>query len=299
MKAINKTGHLAILTVNVIFGLNTIASKTLMPDFLSPKALTLVRMFGAFLLFFAASFFIKKEKIAKKDYLLLFFASFIGLFINQFAFIEGLSYTSPIDAALVVTILPILTMLISAAYLKEPITKLKVFGVLLGGAGALLIIFNASFAITKGSFLGNFLCFISCLSYALYLVFFKGLMGKYHPITIMKLMFFYASVIAVPFCGKDFLNINYTALPAMVYWQIAYVVIGATFITYLLIPIAIRDLRPTTVSMYNYSQPLVAAFAAVMLGLDNFSFIKLVAAFLIFLGVFLVTQSKSRADMEK
>ncbi len=301
MKQINKTGHLAIFTANVIFGLNLIVSKTLMPVYISPMALTFFRMTGACVLFFLASFVIPSEKIAKRDYLMLFLASLFGLLINQMSFLKGLSYTSPIDASLILTSLPILAMLISAAYLKEPITRLKVFGVLVGASGAVIIIYNSHSVSTfagENHFLGNLLCFVSCLSYAMYLVFFKALMGKYHPVTIMKWMFLYASILAIPFCYKDVISIDYAALPDHVYWRILYVVCGASFLAYLLIPIGVRELRPTTVSMYNYLQPLIASLIAVMMGIDTFGFWKTLAAVLIFLGVFLVTQSKSRADLE-
>jgi drug/metabolite transporter (DMT)-like permease len=299
MKQFSKTGHISIFMANVIFGLNTPISKTLMPNFISPMALTLFRMVGAFFFFLIASLFIKREKIEKRDYLLLLLASLFGIFINQFAFLQGLSHTSPIDASLVVTTLPILAMLISAAYLKEPITRLKVFGVLIGALGALLIIFQShTIAKEAGSLYGNLLCFVSCFSYAFYLVFFKNLMGKYHPIRIMKWMFLYASIICIPICYKDVLVIDYTIFSLNIWLKIIYVVFGATFLSYLLIPIGIKNLRPTTVSMYNYVQPLVASIVAVFLGLDSFGFIKTLAAFLVFFGVFLVTQSKSKVDLE-
>lgn len=299
MKQISKTGHLAILLANVIFGLNTTISKTLMPDEVSPMALTLMRMIGACVLFYIASLFIKKEKIEKRDFVMLFLAALFGIFINQFSFIHGLSKTSPIDASLVITILPILAMLISAAYLKEPITKLKILGVLIGATGALLIILQSkTMTQGNGNFIGNLFCFVSTFSYAVYLVFFKHLMGKYHPITIMKWMFLFATVMCLPFCYQDVIATDYANMSSNAYLRILYVIVGATFVSYLLIPYAISRLRPTTVSMYNYIQPLIASLVAVAIGMDSFGFIKSIAAVFIFLGVFLVTQSKAKIDQE-
>ena len=299
MKQINKNAHAAIFLANIIFGLNTVVSKTLMPFYLSSTSLTFIRMMGAFLTFFIASWFIKKEKIDKKDYIALALAAIFGVFINQYSYIQGLSKTSPIDAVLVITILPILTMLLSAAYLKEPITKLKTLGVLTGALGAIIIIFQTNtYSSGESSFTGNFLCFISSLSYAIYIVLFKQLMNKYHPITIMKWMFLYATIICLPFSYSEVSNINFATWDIDVLLKITFVVLGATFFSYLFIPYAVSKLRPTTVSMYNYVQPLVASLVAIIIGLDSFNFIKLLAAIFIFIGVFLVTQSKSRIEEE-
>ena len=299
MKQINKNAHAAIFLANIIFGLNTVVSKTLMPFYLSSTSLTFIRMMGAFLTFFIASWFIKKEKIDKKDYIALALAAIFGVFINQYSYIQGLSKTSPIDAVLVITILPILTMLLSAAYLKEPITKLKTLGVLTGALGAIIIIFQTNtYSSGESSFTGNFLCFISSLSYAIYIVLFKQLMNKYHPITIMKWMFLYATIICLPFSYSEVSNINFATWDIDVLLKITFVVLGATFLSYLFIPYAVSKLRPTTVSMYNYVQPLVASLVAIIIGLDSFNFIKLLAAIFIFIGVFLVTQSKSRIEEE-
>lgn len=256
--------------------------------------LVLVLSFGWFL-------FIPSPKLERKDYLFLFFASIFGVVINQFTYIVGLKTTAPIDASLIVTITPILTMIIAAMHLKEPITSKKVLGVVLGCAGAVSIILNQGSAnsLGQGKMLGDALCLLSSLSYAFYLVFFKNFVAKFHPIVLMKWMFLFGSIILLPFCLSNVKDINFANVSPLVFSQVAYTVLMATTFTYFLIPIGQKNLRPTTMSMYNYVQPLVASVVAILIGQDSFSWIKAGAAVLIFTGVYVVTQSKSRKQLEE
>ncbi|MEG2178357.1 MAG: DMT family transporter [Bacteroidales bacterium] len=295
-------GHVAILVANIIFGVNVVISKSLMPEYITPLSLTFMRMIGAALIFWFVSLFIKKEKIDRKDFGMIFLASMLGVLINQFFYIKGLSMTSPIEASIVITFTPILTMLMSAMYLKEPITGKKTIGVLLGASGAILLILTSQIGqLGNGSMWGNIFCIFSGISYAAYLTFFKKIICKYSPITLMKWMFLSASIISLPFSFPELRGVNYAAIPGLIYLRIAFVVVAATFFTYILIPIAQKSLRPTTLSMYNYTQPVVASLVALSLGLDTFGYTKIASAILVFLGVYIVTQSKSRAqiDLEK
>lgn len=292
-------GHLALLVANIIWGINNPVSKTLMPDHLDAYALTFFRMAGAALVFWITSLFLKKEKVARKDILLLFFASLFGVVLNQGLFLFGLSRTASIDAAIVATTVPIITMIVSALYLKEPITGKKAIGVLIGAAGAILLIVtsNAAQGGGMGNTLGNLLCLLACISFSLYLTLFKRLITTYSPVTIMKWLFLYAACISFVFCVPTVVKIDYAAIPASGFLRIGFVVLAATYLAYLLMPIGQKLLRPTTVSMYNYVQPLVASSVAIFIGLDSFSFYKVLAAVLVFLGVYVVTQSKSREQV--
>ncbi len=291
-------GHIALLTANIIFGINTPISRSLIPEIISPLALTFFRMAGAMFLFWFISLFTRKEHVPSKDILLLFFASSFALVLNQMPFIVGLSMTSSIDASIIVTLVPVISMLLAAIFIKEPITLKKVTGVIIGASGALILILNQEQRTGNGNFWGNLLVLSAVLSYSLYLTLFKNLITRYTPVTLMKWMFLFASILCFPFCYKPLINTDYTGLPADAYLRIAYVVVAATFITYFLIPIGQKALRPTTVSMYNYVQPIVTALAAIALSMDVFSWDKGVSAILVFIGVYFVTTSKSKAQME-
>lgn len=289
-----------MITANVIFGLNTPISKNVLQEYLSPFSLTFFRMIGACSIFWIVSFFLKREKVVTKDIFIIFLASMFGIFINQFSFVMGLSITSPVNAALIVTVTPILTMIVSFIFLKEPITGKKVGGVFMGATGAILLIVT-SHSIAggfSGNIWGDIFCFTSSLAYAIYLTAFRGLIDRYHPVTLMKWMFLFAAIVAFPFCYKSISQVDYFGLPVVGYLEITYVVVAATFVTYLLIPIGQKGLRPTTLTMYNYLQPIIATCIAIAFGLDTLGYVKVISAGLIFSGVYFVIKSKSRAQLE-
>lgn len=290
---------MSLLVAYIIFGVNTpIAKEVLMHGDVSAFALTFYRLAGAAVLFWLASLFTQKEPVRRRDLFLLFLASMFGILINQMAFIVGLSRTSPIDASVITTISPIMTMLLAAFFLKEPITWKKALGVFIGAVGALLLILNGNTTERGGSsVVGNLLCLLSGFAFVLYLTAFKTLILRYKPVTLMKWMFLFASLCCLPLCWGDVSRIDYAEMPVDMYLKIIYVVAVATFVSYLLIPVGQKLLRPTIVSMYNYLQPLVSSLLAVILGMDTFGWIKGSAALLIFLGVYIVTKSKSYAQL--
>ena len=294
---------MAIFTTNIFFGLNIPIAKTLLPDWISPLGLTFLRMaFGA-LAFWLTSLFIKTEKVRKRDMITLFFCSLLGISINQTFFLFGLDGTSPIDAGLIVTMNPVLVMLIAAMVLREPITFQKAGGVFVGACGALLIIWQSAHlnAGQSSSLAGNLLCLVSSVSYCTYLVISRPIAQRYHSVTLMKWMFLFSTIILFPFSVNEVQEArvfsaesNGKAIAALVY-----VLVGATFLAYLLIPMALKRIRPTTISMYNYLQPIIAGIASIIIGQSTLTWDKPVATVLIFTGVYLVTQSKSRADVER
>ena len=300
MKDISK-GHIAILVVNIIFGLNIpIAKEVLSDGAIDPLALTYFRVIGAALVFWFASIFVKSEKLTKKDFLFLFLGSIFAISLNQTSFIVGLQTTSPIDASLIVTLTPIITMLISAVYLKEPITTKKLIGVLVGCFGAIFLIINSKYFNIGAdrSWTGNMLCLLSCISYACYLVFFRDFIKTKHPVTLMKWMFLFSAIILAPVTLPTVMATDIARISPNLLIKMIYVVVMATFLTYLLIPIGQKNLRPTTLTMYNYLQPIIAAVVAVVVGQDIFGWDKAISAFLVFLGVYIVTQSKSRQQLD-
>lgn len=299
MNNIKTPGHIALFAANVIFGFNTPVSRSLMPDELDPLVLTFFRMAGAMVLFWCVSLFTKREHVPAKDVLLLFCASALAIVLNQMPFISGLSMTSPIGASIVITMLPIVSMFLAALILKEPITWKKAIGVAVGASGALLLILShAGNGQGRSSLWGNLIIFGGVVSYSLYLTLFKGLISRYTPVTLMKWMFLFATLMCTPVCYHSLAATDFASLAPGTWLRAGYVVCFATFITYLLIPIGQKVLRPTTVSMYNYVQPVVTALVAVSMGQDTFGWHNVLSALLVFAGVYLVTTSKSRAQME-
>lgn len=301
-----KIGHISMLIASVLWGLMSPVSKFVMSDGLvSSFAVADVRIFGAAILFWIYSLFTKAEKVDRKDYIKLFGAGLFAIVFNQGVFVTGISMTSPVDASIITTVLPIVTMIFAAIFIKEPITGKKVGGVMLGACGALLLIFgnyllpgsaSASAAASRpeSGLWGNLLCVLAQCSYATYLVLFKDIICKYSPVTLMKWMFTFASLAMLPATGHIFFSTPWASVSAMDYAGLAFILLGGTFICYLIVPLGQKSLRPTLVAMYNYVQPIVATFAAILWGMDSFNILKVVAIALVFSGVLLVNASKAR-----
>ena len=298
-------GHLAMLTASIAWGLMAPISKAAMnSDAVSAMLVADIRIFGAAILFWIFSLFTKNEKVADKaDYVKFFFAGLFAIILNQCVYVTGVSMTSPVDASIITTTLPIVTMIFAAIFIKEPITGRKAGGVLLGACGALLLLFGnrllpgASVSAASGhssSMTGDLLCFLAQCSYAIYLVIFRDLIKKYSPVTLMKWMFTFASVIMIPISGRSLALTGWSSISMTEYAELAYVLVFGTFLCYLIVPVGQKYLRPTLVAMYNYVQPVVAAVAAIIWGMDSFNILKVVAVVLIFSGVLLVNRSKAR-----
>lgn len=291
-------GHAAMLSANIIWGLNAPIGKEALLS-LSPQVITSFRLLGGCLAFWLLSAFLPKEHVSARDKISFVFAALAGFTFNQGLFITGLSLTSPVDAAIITSALPVITMLLAALLLREPITWKKVAGILLGITGALILIAGGSHDSSGSSLTGNILCFTAQISFALYLTLFKGLISRYSPVTVSKWLFLFASVFYLPFAAGNVAAVDYAAISPQLWWRIAYIILGATFVAYLLIPVGQKLLRPTIVSMYNYVQPVVASAVSVALGLSIFGVKNALAIVLIFTGVWFVTQSKSRAQIEQ
>jgi len=290
-------GHLACFAAYIIFGLNIIFCKNIaLSGVISPIALFFFRAAGATLLFWIASLFTKKEKMPAKDLWMTFLASMLGLFITQMAFLKAITMTTSIDASIMSTLNPIMTMLVAAVFLKEPITGKKVGGIAISLIGVLLLIFNMvsiSSGADKTTPMGLFLMLCNGLAFSLYLGIFRPLIAKYSVITFMKWMFLFSLIASIPFAIKDVVYIPYATTDPKVFLWTGYVVIFATFIAYFLIPIGQKHLRPTIVSMYNYVQPVIAMVISLIIGLDSMSWIKGLASVLVFAGVWVVNNSRA------
>ncbi|MDR2499163.1 MAG: DMT family transporter [Tannerellaceae bacterium] len=297
-------GHGLILLVNILFAVNLPISKYLIPSHVSPEALTLMRSVFACAMFWLTSMFVGRERMELKDMGLLFVCALCGVTLNTALFMTGLNLTSPVDASIISTAGPIYVMLLAALILKEPITWMKAAGVALGVCGALLMILTAAGGGGGGEdgIGGVIRIALSNLLYSIYVVLSRPLSRKYSAITIMKWMFLFSTLMLFPFMYKGVLEAPVFAEglrhPADL-GALLYVLLFATFITYALIPMSLRRLRPTTVSMYNYIQPIVASLIAMMIGQGSFTGWKLLSTILVFAGVYMVTQSKSREDVEK
>lgn len=291
-------GHLAMLGANVMWGLMSPVTKMVFAaGVVAPMVMVDFRVAGAAILFWFTSLFLPREHVPPRDILRLFGAGMLGVLFNQGCFILGVSLTSPGEASLVTTTMPMWVMLLAWLILREPITLRKAGGIALGAAGAIILIAgNSAQAGGSNPALGDVIVLCAQLSYALYLTLYRNFIKKYSLVTLMKWMFLSAAVVALPSSAHWLVMTDWTAISGMEWSGIAYVVVCGTFLAYICIMIGQKRLRPTLVGMYNYVQPIVATITGVCLGLDVFTPVKALAIVLIFTGVWLVTISRAKAS---
>jgi len=292
--------HLAIFSANLIYGLNYTIAKEIMPDFMHPFGLVFCRILGAILLFWSFSLFTFREKIARKDLIRMIVASLFGVATNQTLFLTGLRFTTPIDASIIMTVNPILVLIVASIFIGEKITGKKILGIIIGATGAItIILYSGQASFSSDNFIGNVMVFFNALSYGIYLVTIKPLMLKYNPITVMRWVFLFGFVFVFPISYGDFLEISWKAIPLHIYFAILFVIICATFLAYLLNVYGLKRLNASTVSIYIYSQPIIASIVAVILGKDELTFVKITSTILVFIGVYLVSTPQKKKMITK
>ena len=287
--------HLALIAANLIYGVNYGIAKQVMPDYLSPFALVFARISGACILFWALSLFLPKEILDRKDIPRLLIATMFGVAVNQSLFLNGLNITTPIDAAIIMTATPILVLIVARLLIREPITVFKIIGIIAGGTGAiLLILYRGNISFGNDHIIGNTIIIANATSYALYLVIVKPLMIKYHPVTLMRWIFLFGLLLVSGPGLPAFSRVSWGTMPGDILLSVLFVVVGTTFLAYLLNMYGLKYVKPITVSIYIYSQPVIASIVALILGQDVITPVKILAALLVFTGVYFVSFSSSK-----
>lgn len=279
-----------------IFGFNIVFCKDIAnSSVISPEALFCIRMIGASLIFWLISIFVRKEKMPLSDIVKTALASFLGLTLPQYTFLKAITMTSSIETSVIGSLSPIFTMFVAAIFLKEPITWKKAGGVVCSFTGIIALIFSSSINGHSGNIniVGLSLLLLNCVSFAMYLGIFRPLIQRYNVITFMKWMFTFSLIISLPFSISPLVNTQWNLLTFRTIEEIGFLVVFATIVAYTLIPLGQARIRPTIVSMYTYLQPIIAVTFSVLAGMDVMTVRKAVYIFLVFLGVFIVNQSRS------
>lgn len=280
---------LAAIGATSIYGLNHTIAKGVMPHYVGAFGFVVLRVIGAAALFWIISIFGPKEKIDKKDYLRMLICAILGMGVNMLVFFKGLSLSTPINSAVLITTTPIIVLIMSALLIKEKITQRKVLGIFIGLIGALgLIIFGTEIRQDAPNIpLGNFLILMNSVFYGTYLILAKILISKYHPFTFMKWLFSLGILICLPFGFQELSEIEWSLLPFDIIWRIAFVIIGTTFCTYLFNIFALTQLKASTLVAFIYVQPILGILFAIAMGKDTLTTIKILAAAMVLFGVYL------------
>lgn len=282
----------ALSIAALIYGVTFTIAKEVMPQYILPYGFIVLRVGGAAVVFWILSLFVKQQRIEKQDYKHIALAAFFGVCLNMLTFFKGLSYTTPISASAIMVTAPIMVLLFSSILIGEKIPKQRILGVLIGLIGAVLLIVygNSSNKEAENVILGNFLVFINAASYGLYLVLVKKIITKYNPLIFVRWLYLFGFIFVLPFGFSELTMAHWQEMSTSVIIKIAYVVVFSTCVTYLCNLFALTKLKPTTVSVFIYLQPVLATIFALFRGSDSLNITKIAATLLIFLGVFLVTK---------
>lgn len=292
--------HLALFTVNALYGANHVVAKGVMSGEMKPSAFIFLRAAGAVLLFWIVKLLFVREKVARKDLFLLAACGLFGVAINQLFFFNGLHLTSSINTGIIMTVNPIMVVILSYFILKERITWRKSVGILIGATGSVLLTLTAGAGATDSAF-GDLFIFINAASYAVYLVLVKPLMTRYKPLTVITYVFSFGLlyVMLYPPSLMELNAIDFSKIPASQYWVILYVIVGVTFLTYLLTVFGLKYVSASVSSAYIYLQPVLVMFFAVFFSAmgwaedytDSITLEKVLYMLLIFVGVYLTSSA--------
>lgn len=296
--------HLALFTVNLLYGANYVIAKGVMPKYVGPNGFILIRVAGAVALFWMILLF-RFQKVAKKDLITLAVCGLFGVGVNQLLFFNGLMRTSPLNSSIIMTMTPIIVFILSIIVLKEKSTKTKVIGIALGAIGSITLTLLGKGQESDSSSLGDLFILLNAISYSIYLILVKPLMVKYSPLTVISWVFTFGLIYVLiwPFSTSELSAVSWSTMPTDVPWRIVFVVIGVTFLPYLLTVVAMKDVSPSVASSYIYFQPVLAGlfiYLFYLIGSDDytsdFSIWKVLCAVLIFIGVYLVSKTSKKKN---
>ena len=290
-------GHIAAFIAYAIFGFNIIVCKDLTSGgLIPPLGIFTLRSLVAGGLFWLVSLFMPQEKVERKDYIRIFAASMLGFLTCQITFLVGIPHITPMDCSVLTAMAPIYTMAVAAIAIKEPITFKKALGVVISFAGIIYLIISrvsTSGGVAESTQFGIFMIILNSLSFSMYLGIFKTLIAKYSAVTFMKWIFLFSAVVATPLSLKGLINVDWSGIPSKQYAELAYLIVCATFVTYFLIPLAQKRIRPTLISMYSYVQPIIAIAVSIAIGMDTLTWQKSLATALVFAGLIIVSRSRA------
>ncbi len=282
----------AVSIATIIYGITFTVAKEVMPIYIQPFGFILLRVLGATIIFWIIGLFVKAKTIELQDFAKVAVAAFFGIALNMLAFFKGLSYTTPISASVMMVTAPILVLIFSSILLKEKIVRNKIFGIITGLVGAVVLIVygNTNDGVATNMMLGNFLVFVNAASYGMYLIVVKSLIAKYNPLVFVKWFYLFGLVYVIPFGYTELMEAKWQLMETDSYLKIGFVVVFTTCVTYLCNLFALTKLKPTTVSVFIYLQPVVATIYALYVGSDSLNSIKILSTTLIFFGVYLVSK---------
>ncbi len=292
--------HLSLLSANVIYSINYSVAKDVLNGYIQSSGFILIRAAFAMFLYWLSSLFLRYEKIDKQDWLRLFLCGLFGVALNQLLFFKGLSITSPINASIMMVCTPVLIVIMSLISRSESFSNIRLLGIFSGLAGAVFLILNPLQGKQMGTAnWGDLLVLLNAISWGLYLILVKPLMQKYHTITVIKWVFLIGFFIVLPLGFNQLNAVHWNNMPTIIYWEVFFVVFVTTYLGYIFNTYALKNLSASTAGSYVYIQPVLTALFAIMMAKDQLDYVKVIAASLIFGGVYLASQNKPISNINK
>jgi drug/metabolite transporter (DMT)-like permease len=304
--------HLALFVVSLLYGANYSIAKEVVPHYLQPTSMIVVRITVATLFFWLIEWVrhpFRIELPQRRDLGYLLLCSTFGVVANQLLFFRGLSLTSPVNASVIMITTPMLVLLVSLLIRTERATPYRIVGVLLGALGAaLMILEGGDLSLSSDKSLGNLLVLLNATSYGIYLVLVRSMMGKYSALFVTRWLFTLGvlPVIVVYFIEFGFRPgeissdlMVFLQLPFNIWLAVLYVVLGVTVLVYFLNVWAVEHVGPTVVGFYIYLQPIMAAFFAFFFQELDLTPEKLLYTALVFAGGYLVGRKTGIAAPKK
>lgn len=290
-------GHSAVLLANVIFGLGVPVTKLLLDEWVSPMAYMATRCMGAAAIFWLISLFMPRERVERRDLLVIMGGGLLGFVVSQTLTAWALHFTTPVYFSIIATLTPVATMVCAALLIGERLSLRGALGVAIGVVGALLMVMVGwQGGSGMNDLLGIGLAVLSLLTWAVYLIITRKVSVKYTAVTQMKWVFLVSTLAVLPFSWTDLqasrLYSSQWAWSGVA--EMAFIVVFATVAGFFAIPFALRYLMTTTVSVYTNLQPVVASFVAIAIGQDLLSWDKPVSLALVLLSAWIVTNSQQK-----
>ena len=284
--------HLGLILSYVIWAVNYPLYKVIMPHYISPYAMTMLVVGVAALLAFGSMLFVPIEPVRRQDILKLVAAAALMGIAKKLFLMVGIQHTSPIDASIIATLGPILVLVISVMFLVDRFTPMKVLGMALGLAGALVVILSGSGMQAPSDKLGgDAVVLLAIVASSFSMVWLKELIMRYKPVTLLRWIYPVAAVMMLPIGLGPVLRTDFSAMPAHVAWIVAYVAVVPTFGPNYLLIYSLHYVKPTISSIYFYLEPVIATAISVAMHMDTLSWDRALASLAVFAGVLLVVLS--------
>lgn len=294
-------GHLMILGTTFIYSFNTNFMKVVMPQWIGPDGLVLLRCAASAIAFWLIGLFFRPPKNTvsptRRDILMMLLGGVLGMGGNLLLYINGLNLTGPIDAFVIRTTQPIIVIALAIIFLHAKFNKYKAFGILLGLGGALYASIMPHQGTVRDSFGGDVLVFLSSVSYSFFLILIKPYTQKFDSVTVMKWMSLAAMLIALPFGIRQLIKapLFTGTAPLQVWLQLGYILLFATLIGYFLSVYALNYITPFVESIYKYLLPITGAAVSILMGLQKFSWHDPIALLLIIIGFILINHKNKQS----